>query len=328
VPPVHLPAGPQIIVRVIEQEQEAVELRPEEIDDPAKSRWRLREGDEIVAGLGAVKRLGGGFRYEAYLAWDDRLLSLVVVKVVRPGLVEDEHTLGGLRSEIEMLERLSHPVLLRSFGSDLEGRRPHVILEHLEGPRLSTLVRKYGPLPPDQLLPLGLQLCAAAHYMAGAGVVHLDIKPSNIIMGAPARLIDLSVARTLEDAPSIGSPVGTDAYMAPEQCQPRDRGPIGPAADSFGIGVTLYRAASGQRPFPKAADEPSSPEERWPQLVHEPEPLDAPVPDVVRDLIMSCLAFDPAARPTPAVLAAELEPVFDALPGPRISKLKPRRRRR
>jgi eukaryotic-like serine/threonine-protein kinase len=314
-------------VRVIEQEQEPVELRPEEVDDPTKSKWGFRSGDEIVPGLSAIKRLGGGFRYEAYLAWDDRLLSLVVVKVVRPGLVEDEHTLGGLRSEIEMLERLSHPVLLRSFGSDLEGPRPHVILEHLEGPRLSTLVRKYGPLPPDQLLPLGLQLCAAAHYMAGAGVVHLDIKPSNIIMGAPARLIDLSVARTLEDAPSIGSAVGTDAYMAPEQCLPREHGPIGPAADSFGIGVTLYRAASGKRPFPKSADDPASPEERWPQLVHEPAPLDAPIPEVVRDLIMSCLAFDPSARPRPAALAAELEPVFDALPGPRISKLKPRRRR-
>jgi eukaryotic-like serine/threonine-protein kinase len=314
-------------VRVIEQEQEPVELRPEEVDDPRESKWGFRSGGEIVPGLSAIKRLGGGYRYEAYLAWDDRLLSLVVVKVVRPGLVADEHTLGGLRSEIEMLERLSHPVLLRSFGSDLEGPRPHVILEHLEGPRLSTLVRKYGPLPPDQLLPLGLQLCAAAHYMAGAAVVHLDIKPSNIIMGAPARLIDLSVARTLEDAPSVRSAVGTDAYMAPEQCLPREHGPIGPAADSFGIGVTLYRAASGERPFPRAADDPASPEERWPQLVHEPAPLDAPIPDVVRDLIMSCLAFDPSARPTPAALAAELEPVFDALPGPRISKLKPRRRR-
>jgi serine/threonine protein kinase len=301
--------------------------QPSPVPPPTESRWALRSGDQIAPGLSAIKRLGGGYRYQAYLAWDDRLLSLVVVKVVRPGLVEDEHTLRGLRSEIEMLERLSHPVLVRSFGSDLDGPRPHVILEHLEGPRLSTLLRKYGTLPPDQLLPLGLQLCAAAHYLAGAGVVHLDIKPSNIIMGAPARLIDLSVARTLEAAPDIRSPVGTDAYMAPEQCQPVERGPIGSPADAYGIGVTLYRAASGERPFPKAAENPDSPEERWPQLVADPTPLDAPVPDIVRDLIMSCLAFDPAPRPTPAALAAELEPVFDALPGPRISKLKPRLRR-
>jgi serine/threonine-protein kinase len=311
----------------MEQEQDAVELRPDEVDDPTDSKWRFRHGDEIVPGLSAVKRLGGGYRYEAYLAWDDRLLSLVVAKVVRPGLVEDDSTLRGLRGEIEMLERLSHPVLLRSFGFDLEGPRPHVILEHLEGPRLSSLVRKYGPLPAEQLLPLGIQLCAAAHYMAGAGVIHLDIKPSNIIMGAPARLIDLSVAKTLEEAPSVNSPVGTDGYMAPEQCQPREHGPIGSPADAYGIGVTLYRAASGERPFPKAAEDPDTPEERWPQLVHSPEPLDAPISEVARERILACLAFDPASRPTPAALAADFEPVLDSLPKLRISKLKPRMRR-
>ena len=57
------------------------------------------------------------------------------------------------------------------------------MLEHLEGPRLSSLLRRYGPLPQEQLVPLGIQLCAAAHYIAAEGVVHLDIKPSNIIMG-------------------------------------------------------------------------------------------------------------------------------------------------
>jgi hypothetical protein len=103
-------AAGETIVPVIDQEREAVELRPEEVDDPTRSKWRLGGGDEIVPGLSAIKRLGGGFRYEAYLAWDDRLHSLVVAKVVRPGLVDDEHTLRGLASEIEMLERLNHPV--------------------------------------------------------------------------------------------------------------------------------------------------------------------------------------------------------------------------
>ncbi len=117
--------------------------------DPTESKWGFQEGDLIAPGRGAVKLLGGGYRYEAYLAWDDELQSLVVVKVVRPGLVEDRHTLDGLKDEVEMLERLNHPVLVRSFGADLEGPRPHVVLEHLEGPRLSTLFRRYGPLPPS-----------------------------------------------------------------------------------------------------------------------------------------------------------------------------------
>ena len=86
--------------------------------DPYESRWRLRQGDPIVPGRSAIKLLGGGLRYEAYLAWDDELHSLIVVKVVRPGLVEDERTLEGLTEEVEMLERLRHPVLVRSFGAE------------------------------------------------------------------------------------------------------------------------------------------------------------------------------------------------------------------
>jgi serine/threonine protein kinase len=248
-----------------------------------------------------------------------------VVKAVRPHLVDDEHTLAGLRSEAEVVERLSHPVIVRGFGGELEGVRPHLVLEHLEGPRLSTLVRKYGPLPPEQLVPLALQLAAAIHYLAGEGVCHLDIKPSNVIMGAPPRLIDLSVALDVADAAALDHPVGTDAYMAPEQCLPTELGPVGAAADMFGLGATLYRALSGARPFGRAAEEPRSAEERWPQLVRDPAPLERAEP-AIAEPVMSCLARAPADRPPARAVAESLEPVLGSLPKPRLSRLKPRLR--
>jgi len=292
--------------------------------NPEESRWDFREGDEIAPGRTAIKRLGGGFRYEAYLAWDDHLRSLVVIKVVRPGLVEDERTLHGLRSEVQLLDRLSHPVLLRSFGADLDGQRPHVVLEHLEGPRLSTLLRKYGPLLPEQLVPLALQLCAAIHYLALEGVAHLDVKPSNVIMGGPPRLIDLSVARTREQCERLTSPVGTDAYMSPEQCRPGVEGPVGREADVWGLGVTLFQAVCGERPFRRGDPDSTEPGERWPQLVEEPKMLSDEVARAIAAPIMACLARDPAGRPAPAEVADQLELVLDGLPKPRISKLKPR----
>ena len=291
---------------------------------PEESRWYFEEGDEIVRGRTAVKLLGGGFRYEAYLAWDDHLHNLVVTKVVRPGLVQDRRTLRGLASEVEMLERLNHPVILRGFDAMLDGPRPHVVVEHLEGPRLSNLVRRYGPLPPEQLIPLGLQLAAAAHYISREEVVHLDIKPSNIIMGAPARLIDLSVALTFGECENIGSAVGTDAYMAPEQTRVDRSLPVGPPADVWGIGASLYRAATGHKAFGDNDPDSEVPGERWPQLVREPEPLEARIAPAVAETIMDCLRHDPAARPTAAEVAARLEPALDVLPKPRISKMKPR----
>lgn len=293
---------------------------------PEESRWHFEEGDEIAPGRTAIKLLGGGYRYEAYLGWDDHLRSLVVIKVVRPGLVEHSRTLEGLRSEAEMLARLDHPVLLRSFGGALDGPRPHLALEHLEGPRLSTLLRKYGPLAPEQLVPLAIQLCAAVHYMAGEGVVHLDVKPSNIIMGGPPRLIDLSVALPIEDCKDLRSAVGTDAYMAPEQCLPEEGPGVGPPADVWGVGVTLYRALVGERPFSDGDPNAEEPAERWPQLVERPREL-GDAPPAVAEPILACLAHDPAERPTPGDVADALELVLERLPRPKISKLKPRLRR-
>ena len=248
---------------------------------------------------------------------------MVVCKVVRPHLVDDEHTLAGLAGEWEMLERLDHPVIVRGFDAVLDGPRPHIVLEHLEGPRLSTLVRRYGPLPVEQLVPLALQLCSAIHYLRGAEVVHLDVKPSNTIMAGPPRMIDLSVALTTHVAAELRSHVGTDAYMAPEQCDPERLGPVGPPADIWGLGVTLYRAATGELPFGEPGADVSAGAERWPQLDRDPRWPER-VPDSVAALIMLCLERDPERRPGPAGLHEALEPILGALPKPRLSRLKPR----
>ncbi len=106
-----------------------------------KASWGFGEGDEIVPGRHAVRLLGGGHRYEAYLAWDDELRSLVTVKIVRPDLVDHPGVLAGIAGEARALDRLNHPVIVRGFGAVLGGERPHLVLEFLDGPRLSTLVR-------------------------------------------------------------------------------------------------------------------------------------------------------------------------------------------
>ena len=273
-----------------------------------REAWDLHRGDPLVPGRTVVRLLGGGERYETYLAWDERRLALVAVKIVRPHLVRSERALRGLAAEAALLERLRHPVVVRGFEAVLDGDRPHVVLEHLDGPRLSTLVRRYGPLEPEQLLPLGLQLCSAIHYLAAEGIVHLDIKPSNVIMGAPARLIDLSIARSVAELVGTERRIGTDAYMSPEQCDPVARGPIGPAADVWGVGATLYHALTGRPPFDTDA------EERYPQLREEPLPLPATVTPELAELVGACLRPAPAERPTPAELAARLEPLADRLP--------------
>jgi serine/threonine protein kinase len=271
--------------------------------------WEFAEGDELVPGRSVLQRLGGGNRYEALLVWDERLHALMVAKVLRPHLVGDARAMLDLAAEAEALERLQHPVLLRGFDAVLEGERPHLLVEHLEGPTLRWVVRKTGPLGLEQLLPLALHVASALHLLAGEGWVHLDVKPDNIVMGVPPRLIDLSVARPVEAAQVIGSPVGTDAYMAPEQCDPAAcPGAIGPAADVFGLGATLQHAWTGHRPFARVEGE------RYPQLWAEPRPLPAGTPGPLADVIAATLERDPASRPTPAQVVERLESLVASLP--------------
>jgi serine/threonine protein kinase len=269
-----------------------------------------------------VRLLGGGERYEAYLTWDDDLLSLVVVKVIRPALVDDAVSRDVMAAEAVMLRRLRHPVIVRSFDAVLDGARPHLVLEHIDGPRLSTLLR-ISALSLEQTLSLGLQLSAAAHYMSIKDVVHLDIKPQNIIMSGPARLIDLSVARRTTELATVSSPVGTTKYMAPEQCDPDRFRQLGPATDVWGIGVTLYWMLARRSPFPPPVHDPAAAlERRYPQLAHGPEPLPRHTPPRLRDLIAAMLSPDPAQRPAAGEVQRALEPLAAALPRPRLGRLR------
>ena len=185
--------------------------------------WGLAAGDELVPGRVVHRLLGGGGSYEAYLVFDDGLLHAAVAKVLRPGRVQDPVARRAMTREAAALDTVRHPVIVRGFDAVLGGDRPHLLLEHLEGPRLSSLVRRHGPLALEQLLPLALELASALHYLAGRELVHLDVKPGNVVMGAPARLIDLSVARSVDEAAALRHVVGTDGYLSPEQAAPGRR---------------------------------------------------------------------------------------------------------
>lgn len=286
--------------------------------------WGFSEGEQIDVGLTAMRLLGGGERYEAYLAFDDHRYAPVVAKVVRPDQVEDRSALRGLRREYAMAGRLNHPVVLRAFELRDEGERPLLVLEHLEGPRLSSLLRRHGTLPPQQLLPLGIEIASALHYLAREGVVHLDVKPSNIIMGAPPRLIDLSIARTVDEAAGLDHSVGTDSYLAPEQADPPSTGTPGPASDVWGLGVTLFEAFAGYRPFEDGTLNPDDPvEQQWPQLVDDPRPLPEGTPDELSKVLMACLDRRPDARPAAADVAEGLEPLLARLPKPVLAGFRP-----
>jgi serine/threonine protein kinase len=283
--------------------------------------WALEGGEDIVPGLIALQLLGGGTRYEAYLAFDERLHHTTVVKVLRPDLIGDDRALHGLRSEANILNELNHPAIARLLRDGTGLERPHIVLEHVEGPRLSTLIRRFGRLEMEQAASLAVEVASALHYLHGSGVVHLDIKPKNLIMGAPPRVIDLSIARRFDEAASLTVPIGTDAYMAPEQAAPT-LGLVGPAADVWALGATLFEALCGSPAFrPGSSD---TPEERWPQLEKASAPLPREIPQELSEVTVAALAYEAADRPTAREVAEMVEPLLRRPRRLVLNTLKPR----
>jgi serine/threonine protein kinase len=293
----------------------SISPRPVSRDDYAS--WELEEGSPIAEGRPAIKPIGGGSLYEVYLVWDETMHAICVAKLIRPDRADDEGALADLREESSVLVRLAHPVIVRTFDLVAEGPHPHLMIEHLEGPSLRRLIKRGGPLSLQQLIPLALSLAGAIHYMEQVGIVHLDVKPDNIIRGVPPRLLDLSVARSADRAARLRRPVGTDAYMAPEQCDPaRFEGGVGPPADVWGLGATLHHALSGGRPFARAqeARDSDEPLERFPQLYADPEPLPDHLPSELTEMVGAMLDPYPGERPRAAQVAASLEPLVAGLP--------------
>ena len=282
-----------------------------------KASWELSEGDEVVPGRTVVGAIGGGSRYEVFLVWDEHLYALAVAKVVRPDQAQSERALRELGEEAELLARLAHPVIVRGFDAVVDGPRPHLLIEHLEGPSLRTLLRRGGALDLQQLLPLAMHVAAALVFLRNHGVVHLDVKPDNIIMGVPPRLIDLSIARSLERAARTKGVIGTDAYLAPEQTGAGEwKGVMGSPADVWGLGATLHHCITGHRPFPReeGARDSDDPHVRFPQLSQDPQPLPSRLDASLAALLHSMLERDPSRRPAAEQVVSALEPLVMKLP--------------
>lgn len=181
--------------------------------------------------------------FDTYDAWSERLFTRCVVKTVPTDRPTRRSTRDRLVREGEILTSLAHPHLVRAF-EVRRGRRPAVVLETLTGATLGHLIDRSGRLVTGDLVELGRQLCSALRYLHTHGYVHLDLKPSNVIVDSGrVWVIDLSLAQ--RPGPCSRG-LGTAAYLSPEQARGDD---VSEAADVWGLGVTLYESAIGQSPF-------------------------------------------------------------------------------
>ncbi|MEU7731629.1 protein kinase [Streptomyces griseus] len=247
-------------------------------------------------------RLGAGGMGRVYLGRSAGGRT-VAVKVVHPHFALDEQFRARFRREVESARRIGAQWTAPVLDADPDAPVPWVATGYVAGPPLSQAITEHGPLPEHAVRTLGAGLAEALAVVHGQGIVHRDVKPSNVLLALDGpRLIDFGIARALGATVSLtstGVSVGSPGYMAPEQIRGGD---VSGAADVFSLGAVLAYAATGAAPFPG-----DSSAVLLYKVVHE-EPELGDLEGEVREVVEGCLAKDPAARPAPADLARVLAP--------------------
>jgi serine/threonine protein kinase len=264
-------------------------------------RGALRAGTALGPRYEVIGHLARSNVLDVYDAWSRERGCRVIAKTLRPDRLDDSRAERALVAEGRLLARLDHPHIVRAYET-LRDPRAAVVLETLSGETLTHLIdRRERRLSAAEIGFLGIHLCSAVRYLHAREILHLDVKPSNVVSdGGRARLIDLSVARPPGPAKAG---IGTWCYMAPEQAR---GGRLGPEADVWGIGGVLFEAATGECAF----DEDGDDDVEYPQLLRRATPVQRVrqrLPVELAVAIDACLAPSPVDRPTLTHLAAACE---------------------
>lgn len=198
------------------------------------------EGYQVGQLLG---RGGMGAVYQARRLLDERVVAVKVVSA--------EGASERFRREAEALAKVSHPSVVRVHDFGRAGERLFVVMEFVEGSSLEERLKREGPQPPQRVREWARALCGALAHAHARGVIHRDLKPDNVMVRTDGSvcLVDFGLALSLEDErlTKTGQILGTLAYAAPELLLGRPEA-IGPAADVYSLGATLYALLTGQPP--------------------------------------------------------------------------------
>lgn len=252
-------------------------------------------------------QLGEGGMGRVYVAYDTVLSRPVALKLIRPDRAASASIEEATLREARAIAQLAHPNVVAVYDAGVEAGQLYIAMEYVPGVSLSVWLAGAQRSQPEVLAVLR-QAALGLWALHGAGLVHRDVKPDNILVGADGRVRITDFGLAQFGAGGDGLFAGTPAYMAPEQLFAR---PVDPRADQFAFATVLCEALTRQRPYAgRTLDEL-----KW--AIAQGRPVFSPaLPAPVRDVLSRALALDPAARfPTLRAFSIALEDAIDARHG-------------
>jgi serine/threonine-protein kinase len=318
----------------------AVELIHRDWLTPYQANQALQgKGDLLILGSYRLReRVGEGAMGQVFKAWSTKLQQVVAVKTLLRELIANARAMDRFRQEIEAASQLDHPNIVKVRDADESDGRPYLVMDYVEGPNLSYLVKTQGPLPVHLAAECARQAALGLQHAFERGVVHRDIKPANLLITVGAgpwaadskaraaaaisevqvKVLDFGLARfdterrfgTRLTMP--GSTLGTVDYMAPEQAESaRD---ADTRADVYGLGCTLHFLLTGQPPF-GGSNVVEKLTARLKGQVPSVRAVRPEVPEGLEWVLTRMMARQPADRyQTPAEVAEALRPFTAPLP--------------
>jgi eukaryotic-like serine/threonine-protein kinase len=243
--------------------------------------------------------LGQGGMASVYLGHDTELDRPVAIKLLAENLAGDEEFRRRFVREARLAARLSHPNVVSVYDAGEDDGRPYIVMEHVDGETLADVLARRGRLPPDEARELAAQAANGLAHAHEAGLVHRDIKPQNLILrrDGTVKIADFGIARAAETTiTQTGTVLGTAAYLAPEQALGEE---VTAAADVYSLGAVLYELLTGRPPFEFESLADLADQQRGMEITPVRE-LAPDVPPELEDVVMRCLARNPAYRPASA----------------------------
>jgi len=254
------------------------------------NREHLQPGDVLGGRYEIVQVLGEGGMGTVYKAMDREVEHLVALKLIRPDMAQHPIILARFKQELLTARQVTHRNVIRIYElSEIDGVK-FITMEFVEGCDLRTLLREKGKLPPEQAVEIMRQVCLALEAAHGAGVIHRDLKPQNIMQDKTGRILvmDFGLARSLESADGMtqtGALLGTIEYMSPEQAMGKH---LDARSDLFTLGLIFYELLSGNVPY-KADTAMASLLKRNQERAVPVAELDSSIPKGLSDIVSRCL---------------------------------------
>lgn len=265
-------------------------------------------------------RIGSGGLGSVWRATDLNLQREVAIKLLHPHLAARPDVAERFRIEALAAARLSHPNVLRVYDAGVDNGNAYLVTELIDGRGVDRLIGR-GPIEPTAVAAIGAQAASALDEAHRAGMIHRDVKPSNLLLHRNGRikLIDFGVARVVDLASDLtiqGETVGSWAYLAPEQL---DDQPVGFSADVYALGLVLWEACTGHTPF--HGETPSALAlarltQQVPELPELPE-----LPDQLRQVVDAATAREPEDRPDAATIVETLTKLTGPRPHHRLLRM-------